>query len=192
MSNGAVNIMLGSLPEKYPVPNRNFARRAFFPSGLPKLKNIVGLNNNNNNRTRNNKTRNKITRNLIKAAANMEAEVRRQALVNQRYGPKFRVPRVPSVTPSGPNNIFPDLADPVGYNSNASYASDPRTGIIEPVVRNVKKVQQYIKKGPRTVLNPEWVRLNPIFTGGPQNLMGRQGPIIPWNRFGPRTRKTRR
>lgn len=39
---------------------------------------------------------------------------------------------------------------------------------------------------------PNWVDHNPVPTG-PQNLMGKQGPIMQWNSFGPRSRrKTRR
>jgi len=193
MSNGAVNIMLGSLPKNYPGANRNLARHAFYPKGLPNFTGINSNNNNNKNRTRKNNARkknarNKITRNLRKAAANMEAEVRRQALVNQLYGPKFRpLPKVQTGAPAGAYNIFPSYpypasnVDPENVNNNSkSIASNP--GSV-----SVPNVPKYIKRGPRTILNPEW--RNP-YLAGPQNLMsGQRGKVsfVNFSRFSPRT-----
>lgn len=116
-----------------------------------------------------------------------------------KYAPKFRVPNPINTSykaPAGQYNIFPNLSDPVGYNSNASYTSNPRTlnlytGINEGALKRLSNVPKYIKKGPRTILNPNWINSNPM-PKGPRNLMEHQGPIIPWNRFGPRSRKTRR
>jgi len=130
---------------------------------------------------------------ILRSLHNITAKVNR----NSKYGPKFRQPRALNVSykaPSGAYNIFPEFSDPIAYNSNASYASNPRklnlfTGINTEAVRS--NVPKYIKKGPRTILNPNWVDPNPV-PKGPQNLMGRQGPIMQWNKFGPRTRRGRR